>query len=291
MPSDVNPKAWATEWLDRFWNRRDPDAMEELMHPECTFTEMAGGSWEAKGYEPLRRNAELFFSAVPDLQLDFVQLIGDDKFFGWVVHCTGTIRDSTFGVELGGRPFNMLSLASGEIRGPQIIQAYNYVSFNQPRVVWPGWERGELQMLATLAQPADAPTGGRLVGDFIRGQWGGTTGIQVEELLSPDIRITEANAGGYETRGIDNVLRNGAWFRAQMPNAQLSLTRVIAEPGAAAVCFELEGVVVGDALGRAAKVSNAKVRGMLVGSVEAGCLVHAYSHLDLNHVGTELPAP
>jgi hypothetical protein len=55
--------------------------------------------------------------------------------------------------------------------------------------------------------------------------------------------------------------------------------------------FELNGRVAGDAFGRVARGSVATIRGMVIGTVSDGRLAHAYSHLDFNHIGMELPAP
>lgn len=289
MSKHLDPKNWAREWVQRFWNQRDPRAMEELMHPDCTFTEMAGGSWETKGYEALRKNADLFRETIDGLRGDFVQVIGDDSMFAWAAHFHGTIRGSVLGAELIGSPFNMVSLASGRIHDSRIVQAYNYVSFNQPKVLLPGWQR------ASLRHPPKGRVGHLQTGEILRryaaSVWGGSEDGAWEEFLAPGVVITEANAWDYETQGIEALRKNSNWFRQQMPSPEFTVSQVISEPAAGAVMFELNGRVAGDAFGRVAQGGMATIRGMVIGTVSGDRLVHAYSHLDFNHIGMELPAP
>lgn len=291
MSKHLDPKSWALEWVERFWHQRDPRAMEDLMHPDCTFTEMAGGSWVATGYAPLRRNAELFLTAVPDFHLRFCQLVGDETWFAWAVHCTGTVSDQTFGAELLGKPFNMASLTCGQVRDGRIIEAYNYVSFNQPKVLLPGWQHAPFRDPPGSSAECTPEASSEIMRAYVEGVWSGRSGAALDRILAPDAVITEANAWGYETRGIAAIRRNSEWFQEHIPTPELRILRMISEPAAAAVMFELNGRVAGDAFGRVARGSVATIRGMVIGTVSDGRLVHAYSHLDFNHIGMELPAP
>ncbi len=121
--------------------------------------------------------------------------------------------------------------------------------------------------------------------------WAGSDGVGLEDILAADVVVSEANAWGYETRGIDAIRRNSEWFQQQIPTPQLRIIRVISELNAAAVMFEISGRVAGDAFGRLAQGSMATIRGMVIGTLSENRLIHAYSHLDFNHIGMELPAP
>ena len=285
---------WATTWVDRVWAKREPGAMEELMHPECVFTELAGGSWDAKGHEPFRNNVKLFTNAVPDFHADFLLVISEGEWLSWAAHCKGTIRDTLFGEHMVGQPFNMVSLTFGRIQNNQICRAYNFVTFNQPNIVLPGWRVVPLRRSngvdpSQVASSRRTPDG--LLLAYANRVWGGSRDTDLDSIVAPDVAITEANAWGYETTGIDSVRKNSDWFGLQMPSPELRVLLKITEGNAAALMFEITGRVAGAGFGRAAIGNSVTIRGMLIGTVENDLLVHAYSHLDFNHIGTELPAP
>jgi hypothetical protein len=292
--SALTPKQWAREWVERLWNRQDGSAIEEMMHPDCVFTEMAGGSWETRGHGPYRRNWELFLSAAPDFHGEFLQLIGDREWFAWTVNCTGTIREATFGADLEGKSFNMICLAMARVISGQCVFAYNFVNFNQPKVILPGWSQTAIETrLPNNAKAAgDKSTEPRkLLDSYVDVVWGGSQRQRLERLVDPSVTIIEAAAYGQETLGTENVLRNSEWFMQQLPDPAIRKIQAVQEGPTAALVFEVAGKITGDGFGQHALGSNASVRGMIVGTFGNDRLVHAYSHMDFNHIGAELPAP
>lgn len=293
MESDSKPKQWAREWIARLWNGRDGRVIEEMMHPDCVFTEMAGGSWESKGHAPYRRNWELFQTAVPDFNGRFLALIGDRSWFGWAVDCRGTISDTTLGADALGKPFNMICLTMAQVVEYKVVFAYNFVSFNQPRVVLPGW----LPSVRAEGLRVDGEGGPRsenpvdVLQRYLLAAWGGGENLPLADVVDQEVLIREANAPGFETRGIESVRKNSEWFASQMPEPNIRVLHSVSEGSCAAVVFELSGVVAGRDFGQRAQGQSASVRGMLIGAVQDGRLVRAYSHLDFNHIGAELPAP
>ncbi len=293
MCSTPDPKRWAREWIERLWNGHDGRVIEQMMHPDCVFTEMAGGSWESKGHAPYRRNWELFQTAVPDFCGRFLMLVGDDLWFAWAVDCTGTISDTTMGLDALGKPFNMVCLTMAKVVDYKVVFAYNFVSFNQPRVALPGWMPGtgfDDSQAATDPQ-ANPVSPVEVLQAYILAAWGGDPSASLDRAVSPDVVIVEANASGLETRGVANVRKNSAWFVSQMSEPNIRVLQTVCEGLRAAVVFELSGRVTGLGFGPRAQGQHVSARGMLIGLVKNGRLHRAYSHLDFNHIGAELPAP
>jgi hypothetical protein len=193
-----------------------------------------------------------------------------------------------------GKPFNMACLTMAEVVAGQVVFAYNFVSFNQPRTSLPGWSPmpslNYLNSLPPVALDAGSADPCGAVESMIRGAWGGNPGI-LPSCVESGVNVIEANAYGMQTRGLEGLQRNAEWFAAQIPRPSIRVLRSLTEGPTAAVVFEVGGQVEGSGFGTVARGSHVTAKGMVLGTARGQKLCHAYSHLDFNHIGEELPAP
>ncbi len=294
MAGKLSPRQWALEWVRRIWNAHDLTGVPELMHPECTFTEMAGSSWESKGHQAYLRNFELFHTAVPDMRVDFWRLIADDRAFVWAAALHGTLQAESLGSHVRGQKLRMNTLVWGQVDDGKVTRAYNFVSFNQPAIVLPGWTPAPMPVFTAMDDYEPGAGNGeplKVVKSYLESAWGSRQAASLEQLVSRDVVIREVAADGHETRGLADVVRNAEWLKTQIPEPQITILETVQEVDAAAVVFELSGRIAGTAFGPTARGSLARIRGGILGSVEGGLLKYAYFFLDLSRLGQELPAP
>lgn len=75
--STPRAKELATQWFQRVWQQGSREAIFELMSPDaCGYAE---GGIEIRGPEEFARMHDNFFSAFPDLTLEILHSVGDDR--------------------------------------------------------------------------------------------------------------------------------------------------------------------------------------------------------------------
>ena len=75
--STPRAKELATQWFQRVWQQGSRDAIFELMSPNAVG--FAEGGREIRGPEEFACMHDQFFAAFPDLKLEVLHSVGDDK--------------------------------------------------------------------------------------------------------------------------------------------------------------------------------------------------------------------
>jgi predicted ester cyclase len=123
-------KELATQWFQRVWQQGSREAIFDLMSP--TATGVAEGGLKIQGPEEFARLHDQFFAAFPDLTLEILHSVGDDK--------EASVHWKVCGTQQG---------AFGPVpatREPVCFTGMTYLVVDNGRIVegWDCWDQGSV---------------------------------------------------------------------------------------------------------------------------------------------------
>lgn len=295
MERRLGPREFVYEWVDRVWREGDLTAVDEMAHPDCCFTEMAGGSWETTGIDRVKKNVELFRCLLPDMRPMVWQLIEEDDYAAYSAYLDGTISDPAMGEHLVGQTYRIRIMTLATIRDGLVVYGYNFFSSNQPDVRLPGMLPAEqfLEPHLTYEHPddTDRETARKVLADWIEHAWSADGGTDFSAWLAPDCVLSEMSSTNLETRGAQAIAANLAELRRVIGELTPHIITTVAEDNKAACMFNLRGTVKESLLPTMMVGSRVEIRCMMLATLHGGRIAHAYSFIDFSQLGSALPAP
>jgi steroid delta-isomerase-like uncharacterized protein len=133
--STPRAKELATQWFQRVWQQGSRDAIFELMSPDAVGR--AEGGLVIRGPEEFARMRDQFFGAFPDLSLEVLHSVGDDR--------EASVHWKVCGTQQG---------AFGPVpatREPVCFTGMTYLIIENDKIVegWDCWDQGTV--MGTLA--------------------------------------------------------------------------------------------------------------------------------------------
>lgn len=295
MDRMMGPREFIYEWVDRVWRKGDLAAPDEMVHPDCGFTEMAGGSWETTGVATIRKNVELFQRLLPDMRPAVWQLAEEGEYAAYAAYIEGTISDPALGEHLVGQMFRIRIMTLATIRDGLVVYGYNFFSSNQPDVRLPGMKPAEqfLQPHLAFEQPddTDRETDRKVMVDWIEHAWSARGGVDFSAWLAPDCVLSEMTSTNLETRGAQAIAANLNELRRVVGDLTPHVITTVAEGNKAACLFNMRGTVKESLLPNMMVGSRVEIRCMMLATLRSGRMAHAYSFIDFSQLGSALPAP
>lgn len=148
MTEDV--AALARRWFEEVWNERRDQTIDELLSPDLV-AQMEGHEGDVSKEDFVNYRVALL-NAVPDLQMEIVDAVGDGPraFVSWIL--TGTHLGSGMGVPPSGQSVRFRGITWLEFEEGQIVRGFDK------------WNRGEVI--------ASAPAVPRTVAHILRNEAG-----------------------------------------------------------------------------------------------------------------------
>jgi len=295
VPNRNSPKEFVHEWIERVWRRRDYAAIDEMRHPDSTFTEIAGGAWKSKGRDNFRQNVELFHRLLPDFECGPWNMIEEGNRAAYGGFLAGTISDPSMGERLLGKRYYARFLSLCRIEDGVVVHSYNFFSSNQPGLRLPGMR--ETEHFAEPHLPYDVPdstdkeTSRKVMIEWLEHAWTGKGVDNHERWLHPDCLISEMASPDLESRGVDAIESNLAELRRVVGDLSPHVITTLAEGNKAACVFNLSGTIREALAGTIMTGSKVEIRAMILATLKQGRIAHAYSFIDFSQLGASLPAP
>lgn len=295
MPNRNSPKEFVEEWIERVWRQRDYAAIDEMRHPDSTFTEIAGGTWESKGPAKFRQNVELFHRLLTDMDLGPWNLIEEDNRGAYGGYITGRICDPSMGPQLLGKQYYLRLMSLCRIENGLVVQGYNFFSSNQPDLRLPGMQEtenfAEPHLPYDIPDPTDKETSRKVTLEWLEHAWSAKGVDNHERWLHPDCLISEMASANLETRGVAAIEANLAELRRVVGDLTPHVITTVAEGNKVACVFNLSGIIR-EALTTSVMIgSKVEIRAMILATLQQGRIAHAYSFIDFSQFGSALPAP
>lgn len=295
MKRKPGPREFVYDWVDRVWRKGDLAAVDEMAHPDCGFTEMAGGSWETTGVDTITKNVELFRRLLPDMRPAVWQLAEEGEYAAYAAYVDGTISDPAMGEHLVGQTFRIRIMTLATIRDGQVVYGYNFFSSNQPDVRLPGMQPTEqfLQPHLAFEQPdeTDREAARKVLVDWIEHAWSAAGGTDFSAWCAPDCVLSEMTSTNLETRGVQAIAANLNELRRVVGDLTPHVITTVAEGNKAGCLFNLRGTVKESLLPNMMVGSRVEIRCMMLATMISGRMAHAYSFIDFSQLGSALPAP
>jgi len=295
MGENLGPREFVYEWIDRVWRQGDMAAVDEMVHPGCGFTEMAGGTWESKGRESVKRNVELFRRLIPDMRPMVWQLIEEGDLTAYSAYVEGTVSDPAMGEHLVGRLLRIRIMTLATIRNGLVEYGHNFFSFNQPGLTLPGMKPTEQYIQPHLpfdrADDTGTETSRSVLVEWLMKAWVEAGVRDHSTWLHPDCVLAEMSSADLETRGVDAIATNLDELRRIIGDLTPHVITTVAENNKAACLFHLRGTVKEGLVANAMVGSRIEIRCMMLATLLKGRIAHAYSFIDFSQLGSTLPAP
>lgn len=135
-------KRLARRWFDQVWNKRRPQAIDEMMSPKCIGHGKAADGGDAIGAEGFKLFQQAYLGAFPDLKVivDDVIVEGRKMAVRWAA--SGTHQGDTLGFPATGKPMRILGMSIVYVKGGKIVEGWD--SYDQ---------HGLLQQLGLTSAP------------------------------------------------------------------------------------------------------------------------------------------
>ena len=295
MPNRSSPREFVEEWIERVWRQRDYAAIDEMRHPESTFTEIAGGTWESKGSGNFRQNVELFRRLLSDFECGSWNLIEEGNRGAYGGFLSGTICDASMGERLLGKRYYARYMSLCRIQDGMVVHSYNFFSSNQPGVRLPGMRETEYfvepHLPYDLPDPTDKEVSRKVLIEWLENAWVAKGVESHERWLHPDCLISEMASPDLESRGVDAIESNLAELRRVVGNLTPHVITTVAEGNKAACVFNLSGTIREALTANLMIGSKVEIRAMILATLQGGRIAHAYTFIDFSQLGSALPAP
>lgn len=115
-------KQIARRFIEEVWNKGDLTAVDELLDPGYEGHDPVVGTYKRDG---LKQTVESYRSAFPDLKLEIVNLVADDRFVAtrWIAR--GTHLGTFMGIEPTQKKTVVTGIALSELRNGKIVSELN----------------------------------------------------------------------------------------------------------------------------------------------------------------------
>jgi len=94
-------KAIVTRFYEEFWNRRNFEAIHDLMKEDVIFRGSLGA--DMNGHAGVKRYAEIVFDAFPDFTITLEEMISEDSKLAACLTYSGTHEGEIFGIPSTGK--------------------------------------------------------------------------------------------------------------------------------------------------------------------------------------------
>jgi predicted ester cyclase len=141
--STSRAKELANQWFQRVWQQKSREAIFELMSPEASG--YAEGGLRIDGPEQFAEMRDQFFAAFPDLALEILHSVGDDR--------EACVHWKLCGTQAG----DFASIPA--THSPVSFTGMTYLVFEKDRIIqgWDCWDQGKV--IGALAATASGAGG------------------------------------------------------------------------------------------------------------------------------------
>jgi steroid delta-isomerase-like uncharacterized protein len=116
-------------WFEEIWNRRNVDAVDELLAPGGVLHDAAMSAGCEIACDQFKAQARALLSAFPDLHFAIDQCVATDDVAAVRVTITGTHTGPGFGVPPTGRAIRVSSMSMGRVRDGRLVEGWDNVDY------------------------------------------------------------------------------------------------------------------------------------------------------------------
>lgn len=116
-------------WFDEIWNRRNVDAVDELLAPDGVLHDAAMSAGEALAGAQFKSQARALLNAFPDLHFAIDQVVAADDCAAVRVTITGTHAGPGLGVPPTGRAIRISSMSMARVRDGRLVEGWDNVDY------------------------------------------------------------------------------------------------------------------------------------------------------------------